>query len=125
MFVLNAATRVLAGRLADPWQRLAQGCRCSRATVELILASGLEVEELRHIVAHDAVERQAVRRWPGPTQDLRLALSRFSPGGLRSTRMDLIAWGVDDLDDSVWTFWRYGHFVETCAAAVCDFRCFG
>lgn len=34
-------------RLAGPWQRFAEGCRCNRATVELIAASGLAVDELR------------------------------------------------------------------------------
>jgi ubiquinone/menaquinone biosynthesis C-methylase UbiE len=34
-------------RLVGPWQRFAEGCRCNRATIELIKASGLEVGELR------------------------------------------------------------------------------
>jgi SAM-dependent methyltransferase len=34
-------------RVAGPWQRFAEGCRCNRATVELIEACGLEVDELR------------------------------------------------------------------------------
>lgn len=34
-------------RLAGPWQRFAEGCRCNRATVELIAACGLEVDQLR------------------------------------------------------------------------------
>ena len=34
-------------RLAGPWQRFAEGCRCNRATVELIAASELEVEQVR------------------------------------------------------------------------------
>ena len=34
-------------RLAGPWQQFAEGCRCNRATVELIAACDLEVEELR------------------------------------------------------------------------------
>jgi SAM-dependent methyltransferase len=34
-------------RLVEPWRRFAEGCRCNRATVELIGASDLEVEELR------------------------------------------------------------------------------
>lgn len=33
-------------RLAGPWQRFAEGCRCNRATVELIEACGLEVDRL-------------------------------------------------------------------------------
>jgi SAM-dependent methyltransferase len=33
--------------LAGPWRRFAQGCRCNRATAELIMACGLEVEHLR------------------------------------------------------------------------------
>jgi len=31
-------------RLLDPWRRFANGCRCNRATVELIRASGFEVK---------------------------------------------------------------------------------
>jgi SAM-dependent methyltransferase len=34
-------------RLAGPWRRFAEGCRCNRATVELIEAGQLEVAELR------------------------------------------------------------------------------
>ena len=34
-------------RLARPWQRFAEGCRCNRATVELIKACELEVDQLR------------------------------------------------------------------------------
>jgi SAM-dependent methyltransferase len=34
-------------RLVDPWRRFAEGCRCNRATVELIRASGLEVGDVR------------------------------------------------------------------------------
>lgn len=34
-------------RLAEPWRRFAEGCRCNRATVELIRAGELEVEQLR------------------------------------------------------------------------------
>jgi ubiquinone/menaquinone biosynthesis C-methylase UbiE len=33
-------------RLARPWRRFAQGCRCNRATSELIASSGLVVEQL-------------------------------------------------------------------------------
>jgi SAM-dependent methyltransferase len=34
-------------RLAGPWQRFAEGCRCNRATVELIKAGDLEVDQMR------------------------------------------------------------------------------
>ena len=34
-------------RLARPWRRFARGCRCNRATAELIAACGLEFENLR------------------------------------------------------------------------------
>lgn len=33
-------------RLAGPWQRFAEGCRCNRATLELMKACDLEVERL-------------------------------------------------------------------------------
>jgi SAM-dependent methyltransferase len=32
-------------RLARPWHRFARGCRCNRATAELIVACGLELEQ--------------------------------------------------------------------------------
>lgn len=34
-------------RLAGPWRRFAEGCRCNRATVELIKAGDLEIDRLR------------------------------------------------------------------------------
>jgi SAM-dependent methyltransferase len=34
-------------RLAGPWQRVAAGCRCNRATAELIAAAGFELEAAR------------------------------------------------------------------------------
>ena len=33
-------------RLANPWRRFARGCRCNRATAELMVASGFELEDL-------------------------------------------------------------------------------
>jgi SAM-dependent methyltransferase len=35
-------------RLAEPWCRFARGCRCNRATPELIAASGLALDDARH-----------------------------------------------------------------------------
>ncbi|WP_067679468.1 class I SAM-dependent methyltransferase [Nocardia miyunensis] len=34
-------------RLEGPWRRFAEGCRCNRATLELIRASGLEVDDVQ------------------------------------------------------------------------------
>ncbi len=34
-------------RLAEPWRRFAEGCRCNRPTVELIEAGDLAVDQLR------------------------------------------------------------------------------
>ncbi len=34
-------------RLAAPWQKFARGCRCTRATAELISTAGLAVDDLR------------------------------------------------------------------------------
>ena len=34
-------------RLDKPWRRFARGCRCNRATAELIVASGFELTERR------------------------------------------------------------------------------
>jgi SAM-dependent methyltransferase len=40
-------------RLAKPWSRFARGCRCNRATTELIVAAGgLELEQLDHACWH-------------------------------------------------------------------------
>ena len=35
-------------RLANPWRRFAQGCRCNRATSELMVALGFELQDVRH-----------------------------------------------------------------------------
>lgn len=34
-------------RLAGPWRRFAEGCHCNRATLELIRAGGLELEDVQ------------------------------------------------------------------------------
>ncbi|WP_245672394.1 class I SAM-dependent methyltransferase [Nocardia anaemiae] len=34
-------------RLASPWRRFAEGCHCNRATLDLIRASGLELEDVQ------------------------------------------------------------------------------
>jgi SAM-dependent methyltransferase len=34
-------------RLAGPWRRFARGCRCNRATAELIVTCGLELDQTR------------------------------------------------------------------------------
>ncbi|HUA04957.1 MAG TPA: class I SAM-dependent methyltransferase [Solirubrobacteraceae bacterium] len=34
-------------RLAGPWRHFARGCRCNRATAELIAACGLELDQVR------------------------------------------------------------------------------
>jgi ubiquinone/menaquinone biosynthesis C-methylase UbiE len=34
-------------RLARPWRRFAQGCRCNRATSELIVSCGLELQHMQ------------------------------------------------------------------------------
>jgi SAM-dependent methyltransferase len=34
-------------RLANPWRRFARGCRCNRATSELMVAFGFDLEDLR------------------------------------------------------------------------------
>ena len=35
-------------RMATPWRRFARGCRCNRATAELMVACGFEVDQIRH-----------------------------------------------------------------------------
>jgi SAM-dependent methyltransferase len=39
-------------RLAGPWRRFAQGCRCNRATAELIVTCGLELEQVHEASWH-------------------------------------------------------------------------
>jgi SAM-dependent methyltransferase len=39
-------------RLAAPWRRFAQGCRCNRATAELIVTCGLELEHVSQASWH-------------------------------------------------------------------------
>jgi SAM-dependent methyltransferase len=34
-------------RLAEPWRRFARGCRCNRATAELIVTGGLTLDDVR------------------------------------------------------------------------------
>ncbi|MEV4128417.1 class I SAM-dependent methyltransferase [Nocardia sp. NPDC049707] len=34
-------------RLAEPWRRFAEGCHCNRATLELIRACGLELDDVQ------------------------------------------------------------------------------
>jgi SAM-dependent methyltransferase len=60
-------------RLAGPWRRFAQGCRCNRATAELIVTCGLELDQTREtswrgmppIVRPLIVGRATVHRRPG------------------------------------------------------------
>lgn len=35
-------------RLAEPWRRFGNGCRCNRAITDLIGAQGLQIDDLRH-----------------------------------------------------------------------------
>lgn len=39
-------------RLAAPWQRFAEGCRCNRTTLELIKTSDLEIDQLHEASWH-------------------------------------------------------------------------
>ena len=39
-------------RLAGPWRRFAQGCRCNRATAQLISACGLKLDSVREASWH-------------------------------------------------------------------------
>src|SRR5262249_55370041 len=39
-------------RLAAPWRRFAQGCRCNRATAELVETCGLELERVSEASWH-------------------------------------------------------------------------
>jgi SAM-dependent methyltransferase len=34
-------------RLADPWRHFARGCRCNRATAQVIIASGLTLDDIQ------------------------------------------------------------------------------
>ena len=60
-------------RLAGPWRRFARGCRCNRATAELIVTCGLKLEQTRKTSWHGmppivrplVVGRATVDRRPG------------------------------------------------------------
>jgi len=39
-------------RLAGPWRRFARGCRCNRASAELMVSCGLELEDVRESSWH-------------------------------------------------------------------------
>jgi SAM-dependent methyltransferase len=60
-------------RLAGPWRHFARGCRCNRATAELMVTCGLELEQTRDaswnamppIVRPLIVGRATVHRRPG------------------------------------------------------------
>jgi SAM-dependent methyltransferase len=65
----SAALARWQDRLAGPWRRFARGCRCNRATAELLRASGFEVKAMQEgswramppIVRPLVVGRAAVR----------------------------------------------------------------
>jgi hypothetical protein len=40
----SASLAACQDRLERPWKRFAEGCRCNRATVELIDAAGFSIE---------------------------------------------------------------------------------
>jgi SAM-dependent methyltransferase len=60
-------------RLAGPWRRFARGCRCNRATAELMVTCGLELDQTRDASWHGMppivrpliVGRAAVQASPG------------------------------------------------------------
>ena len=48
---VRADTPALASwqdRVAEPWSRFARGCRCNRATADLMRAAGLTLDEVHH-----------------------------------------------------------------------------
>ena len=58
-------------RLANPWRRFARGCRCNRATSELIAAFGFELEDLIEVqppegakTRYPFVTAECAHRWP-------------------------------------------------------------
>ena len=56
-------------RLAKPWRRFARGCRCNRATSELMAACGFELDDLDDaVMARDAADRATAHHRPS-TQD--------------------------------------------------------
>ena len=56
-------------RLAEPWRRFARGCRCNRATAELIATCGFELDDVRRsVMARNAADRATAHRRPR-TQD--------------------------------------------------------
>ena len=56
-------------RLAGPWRRFARGCRCNRATAQLIVACGFRLEHATgSVMARNAADRATTHRRPG-TED--------------------------------------------------------
>ena len=60
-------------RLRGPWRRFACGCRCNRATVELMRACGFELDGGRGGLAGDAADRPAAGDRPRAPPRRRLA----------------------------------------------------
>ena len=68
-------------RLARSWRRFGRGCRCNRATAELIATCGLELDEVHEASwRRNAAHRATARRGTGTDRSQRwLRLARSSP----------------------------------------------
>ena len=71
--------------LAGPWRRFARGCRCNRATGELIAACGLEARPRRRaVMARNAADRATTHHRPG-TEARTLRWLELAPSSRRRT----------------------------------------
>ena len=74
-------------RLLGPWRRFACGCRCNRATVELMRACGFEVEASKGTWRGDAADRAAADE---------------RSGTIAATALPLIYYAILQDSDSAW-----------------------
>jgi SAM-dependent methyltransferase len=77
-------------RLAGPWRRFAQGCRCNRATAELISACGLRLADVREAswramppIVRPLIAGRAQKMEPATARTGSLVMSQQGPAPTR------------------------------------------
>jgi SAM-dependent methyltransferase len=71
-------------RLAGPWRRFARGCRCNRATAELMVACGLRLDQTREASWH---------RMPPIVRPLIIGRATVRPSSGHETRSEAVETG--------------------------------
>ena len=74
-------------RLANPWRRFARGCRCNRATAELMVACGFELEHL---------EAASWRAMPPIVRPLIIGRARKSAAAVATASTNTRGGSIDD-----------------------------